>query len=305
MQDLEFVFKPEHIEFQPHNLVMPWSIHERCIAVGRREDNKHLQEKSLCSILNDNGRRFIPTVYYLPERNLILSSSNKTASVSIQRILTNMYNKTGEEPITLSHPFQIIELINKHNPEVWHIYRDPLMRMVSYFYYIGRQQFNHSGVRWSWEGLDMYTGNDTHRRPQFANIPGYFKGENINERIKIHIDQNLGNKKQRGHCVPYDVWAYPFLGDFIPHKNVKFFWLHEKEVTDRTNTIELIYQKLGIEYQHEPGNNEIICNRSFRPDLKDIPQEHIQRICQAQQPEREFLNRLQWENGPIQFYGLS
>lgn len=306
MQDLEIVVKPEHIEFEPHNLIVPWCVHDRYLAMCLKLAERDFAEKSLHSIIEGfpsrkhNGK--IP-VYYLPDRNLLLSTSNKSASSSMRIMLNRMTKDTGELVITTEDSYKLLELIKDRDPEIWHVYRDPFMRMVSYFYYIGKQAFENFGVRWLWEGVDMYHGRDVHRRLQFAYLPGHFNGENINERIKMHLDQKVDKRVAYSHDVPSDVWAYPFLGDFVPHKKVKFFWLHEKDVTNRTNAIELMYQKLGIAYQ---SKTDYIVNRfDNQPNIKDIPLHHIQKIWQAQQPEREFLSKLRWENGPIQFHGLT
>ena len=94
------------------------------------------------------------------------------------------------------------------------------------------------------------------------------------------------------------------LKDFIPYKKVKFFWLHEKGTPNRTNTIEIMYDKLGIaipDALHHRYSN----SNQFRPEWEDIPTEFKQKIWDATIPEREFLSKITWQNGPISFHGLS
>ena len=303
MQDLKTIIKPEYIEFEPHNLVTPWCVRDRHMALWAKHQQPRLypEEMSLFSVLQDMPTHLrenainIP-IFYLPERNLLLITSNKAGMSSVNQMVQKMEKLRGEVFERLSSHYRLLELIDECDPEIWHLYRDPLSRMVSYFYFIGNQVFQRQGVRWSWEGVDMYVGDDPHRLPQFAYLPGHFEGENINQRIRMHLKQqdytNIGDR----HVVPSDVWAYPFLSHFVPHKKVKFFWLHERDLTYKTDAIELIHQRLDFEYDKCIHNTNI-----DKPDLKDIPLKYIQKIWQSQQPEREFLSKLKWENGPIQF----
>lgn len=314
MQDLkDTIVKSNRIQFGPRDLTVPWCVRDVYLAqcVKMMERNSNLDERSLKEIIQGHvtlGSGQGVSMFYLPERNLLLHASNKAGSSSLQAMLEKLKYDTGEEHTNDFNPYKLLDLIEEKSPEIWYIYRDPFMRMVSYFYYIGRQSFLNSGVHWSWEGLDMYYGRDVHRLVQIALIPGYYKGENTGERIMEHIVENADTDVAFTHSPPINMWAYPCLEDFVPHKNVKFFWMHEKEVINRPNVMKLLYKKLGVVPPKSLDNRKgahYISNPGSRPGIDAIPLEVRKKMWQAQQPEREFLSRLRWENGPIQFHGLS
>jgi len=313
MQTLkDTIVKSNRIQFGPMDLTLPWCARDLYMALCTKikDTNSGFDQRSIEDIIQTHlnlGSGQGVSMFYLPERNLLIHANNKAGSSSLQDMLEKLEKDTGEKYQNDLNPYKLLDLIEEKNPEIWYIYRDPFMRMVSYFYYIGRQNFMNSGVRWSWEGLDMYHGRDHHRRIQLALIPGYYKGENAGESLKEHLLKNADIDVSFTHDPPTDKWAYPCLENFVPHKNVKFFWMHEKEVKNRPNVMKLLYNKLNITppMSLDEKRRYISNQNSLRPGLDEIPLDVRKKMWQAQQPERDFLSRLRWENGPIQFYGLS
>lgn len=299
MQDLDKTIHDRYFEFGNNNLTTPYSIYHAFLAKIFRLghiDNHSLNTLSIAEIAENMDRLSVPIcAYYLPEQNVILSTSSKAGSMSIETMLSLCDH-------TQLSTYSFLNLIESHNPEIWHIYRDPLVRFLSYFYYRGAQSFLESGVHWRWEGVDMNRGRDNHRRPQFSLIPGYFKDVDINKHIDLTIDSNpdlLERRFDKG--VPHDQWAYKFLENFVPHNRVKFFWMYEL-TEDKKNVIEIFSDRLGINFMdiNRPNRNL----NTERPKFEDIPKEFIKKIWVAQTLEREFLSKLTWENGgPIQFKG--
>ena len=101
MQDLKTIIKPEYIEFEPHNLVTPWCVRDRHMALWAKHQQPRLypEEMSLFSVLQDMPTHLrenainIP-IFYLPERNLLLITSNKAGMSSVNQMVQKMEKLT-------------------------------------------------------------------------------------------------------------------------------------------------------------------------------------------------------------------
>ena len=306
MQTIDTSAKAQHLNFSIDNLTMPMALIHAIGAqserISRREN--YTLDTPLIDIVQKHYIHCDISQYcYLPKSNVLIYASNKAGSTSVQAMLNKLEHATGEERIINLNTYALLNLIESRDPEIWYIYRDPVSRFISFFYFNGEQEYLRHGVRWDWRGADMFTGTDTHRLPQFMFLPGYINNSQIHQRITDIANLKLSASR-------YDslsqAWTYDMLKDFIPCKKVKFYWLHEKGTPNRTNPIEIMYNKLGIENPNKPDSIHHYSNSNpFRPEWDDIPTEFIQKIWDATIPEREFLSKITWQNGPINFHGLS
>lgn len=319
MQDLDDTMKDSHLRFGDHDLTLPWCVQDpatvRALKVRGPDlyknsafpDNIPDLEKDLGQIQSD-GFRVINSGFYIPERNLVIIPPCKAGSSSIKTILMKLEAQKGTKVIRRLNTYEFLNLVESNDPEIWYIYRDPVMRYVSYFYQMGERQFYRFGMHWDYTTINLNRGTDPHRRPQFSYIPGYYKDIDIRGSIEdsdhafftstpIEILSELNwTRVAEITSVPHDIWGYPFLENFVPHKNVKFFWLHEIE-SDR-DLMEIIYKELDV------GIGRVQINTNHRrPEVDDVPTDFKQRIWDATVSERNFLSKLTWENGPIEFYG--
>lgn len=298
--------KTNHIRFDGNHLSTLNTLYKSLFFVHRYEnldsvDDISNKEEWIVSNLAEQqsqcestGWCDVPTIFYLSDLNLVICSNHKAGSVSLSELVDRYREQTNKEVLNICFTATLLNLIESRDPEIWHIYRDPLMRFMSFFYYRGREDHLATGVQWSWKKTSMYEGTDTHRIPQFVYMPGYFKAKYPSPEVLYSPDEfNL----------TYNDWAYNNIEDFIPHKKIKFFWLHEQEVQNRKNLVLLLHEKLGIEPSEDP--DVLVSNRNVnRPDIKKIDVRFIQKVWDSQIPERKFLSKLRWENGPIQFHGL-
>lgn len=310
MQDIDHSVKVQHLDFSKGNLTMPMVLSRIIDAeILRGYDQRYSSDTPLTDIVQQEAQ--IDSLYrsqycYLPESNVLIYAGNKAGSSSVREMLNKLEHVTGEERIINLNSWDLLNLIESRDPEIWYIYRDPVSRFISFFYYIGRQAFHRHGVRWDWRGADMFNGVDFHRLPQFMFLPVYINNPQIHERIRDIVNSN--------RITPISQeWAYDMLKDFIPDNKVKFFWLHEDGTPNkwrrwppppnRRNPIEIMYDKLGIAMPSSASARVNI--NSYRPKWDDIPREFKQKIWDATILEREFLSKIRWQNGPISFHGLS
>lgn len=312
MQTIDTSAKAQHLNFSIDNLTMPMALSHAIDAQSElisRIENYTFNIPLIDIVQQHYIDGDISQYCYLPKRNVLIYAGNKAGSTSVQAMLNKLEHDTGEEERTINlTTYALLNLIESRDPEIWYIYRDPVSRFISFFYFIGYQEYIRHGVRWDWRGVDMFTGTDSHRRPQFMFLPGYINNPQIHQRIIDIANLKLSDTP---HEPISQAWSYDMLKDFIPYKKVKFYWLHEKGTPNRTNPIEIMYNKLFRSIEN-PNKPDVLDHRygywnsnPFRPEWEDIPREFKQKIWDATIPEREFLSKITWQNGPINFHGLS
>ena len=247
---------------------------------------QHMMDQPLTHVYFQSHNSF-----YIPSRNLIVTTTNKAASSALEVFKHFVKSQHPNDFQDLRSTAELYDTIYKHKPKVWFMYRDPLRRLISFYYYFKKRSKYTNGMNWSWDTFDINRGNDIHKMPQIYKMPFYIS-DTVKQKFLDRFDtSNSDIPEQLYDVCNYDDLYYNNLSDIQPYDNMEFIWV--PELDQDSGLFEYLARELNVELS-ESDKGRLFRNVSTYKE--QVPDTILDKIWKAQSKEREFLESLTWLN---------
>lgn len=256
---------------------------------------QHMMDQSLTHVHYQSHNSF-----YIPSKNLIITTTNKAASSALEVFKHFVKSQHPDDFQDLRSTSELYNTIYNNRSKVWFLYRDPLSRMVSFYYYFKKRSKYTSGSNWTWESFDLIRGKDIHKIPQFYKMP-FYVSDTIKQRLLDKLDtSNTEVLEELYNVCDYNNLYYDNLSDIQLYENTEYIWV--PEIDDDLGLFEYLAEELEVELS-ETEKGRLIRNVSTYTEI--VPDTILEKIWESQTKEREFLKGLTWRNREPVFYDRS